>query len=124
MIKIRKGSKTLLIPAGAYDTIYAPAGWEKEDNTAKAVEEPQKVEETPEPLEDDSEEVEETSEEELDEEGEDVEYVDPEELNEKPLEELDFEELKILAEYLGVNIKGLKSKKEVREAIKKFKSKK
>lgn len=121
MIKIRKGSKTLLIPAGAYDTIYAPAGWEKEDNTAKAVEEPQKVEETPEPLEDVPEEE---SDEELDEEGEDVEYVDPEELNEKPLEELDFEELKILAEYLGINTKGLKSKKEVREAIKKFKSKK
>ena len=120
MIKIRKGSKTLMIPAGAYDTIYAPAGWEKEEKPeepAKAVEEPQEVDETPES-------VEEEPEEELEEEDEDVEYVDPEELNEKPLEELDFDELKILAEYLGVNIKGLKSKKEVRDAIKKFKSKK
>lgn len=120
MIKIRKGSKTLVIPAGAYDTIYAPAGWERADGTKKSVKEPQKVEKTPEPLEESEEEFEE----ELDEEDEDVEYVDPEELNEKPLEELDFEELKILAEYLDIDVKGLKSKKDVREAIKKFRSKK
>lgn len=120
MIKIRKGSKTLMIPAGAYDTIYAPAGWEraeKPNTTEKSVEKPQEPDETPESLEEEPEE-------ELEEEEEDVEYVDPEELNEKPLEELDFEELKILAEYLDINIKGLKSKKEVRDAIKKFKSKK
>ena len=124
MIKIRKGSKTMVIPAGAYEPIYAPSGWEIDGK--KPENSPEKATpETPEkaPVDEPSESPEEVETEEL-EEDEDVEYVDPEELNEKPIEELDFEELKILAEYLGVNIKGLKSKKEVLEAIKKFKAKK
>lgn len=110
MIKIMKGSRTLTIPAGAYESMYAPNGWElvgtKKKTEKKSKEEPKsELEVTEEP-------------EEVTEDEEDVEYVDPEELLEKPLEELDFEELKILAEYLDISTKGLKSKKEVREAIK------
>lgn len=111
MIKIIKGSKTLTVPLGAYEEIYAPNGWELMSKENKLVET-----EMPEEPEEPEGELPEESEEEPEE--EDVEYVDPEELLEKPLEELDFEELKIVAEYLDISTKGLKSKKEVREAIK------
>ena len=115
MVTIRKGSKLLSIPNGAYANIYAPAGWvlvsevkvsdPKDKTPAKEITEPEK----------ETEEVPEDSEE------EDVIYVDPEDLLEKPLEELDYEELQILAEYLGISKKGLKSSKALREAIRKVK---
>lgn len=119
MVEIIKGSKVLSVPVGAYNNMYAPAGWQLVDKTRKATqkEEPKKnkkEEKQPEPVE--SQDFEELEDE------EDVIYVDPEELNEKPLEELDFDELKILAEYLKINIKGMKSSKAIREAIKKARS--
>lgn len=39
------------------------------------------------------------------------------ELYEKPLSEMDFSELKMYAESLGISANGLKSKRELREAI-------
>ena len=114
MITIVKGSKTLSVPTGAYKSIYAPAGWvSAEEVEATPVEKPAKPDKKKaEPK------VEEPVVEEL-EEDEDVEYVDPEELLEKPLEDLDFDELKILAEYLDINIKGMSTSKALRTAIKK-----
>ena len=112
MVNIIKGSKTLSVPVGAYNNMYAPAGWELADKVTKSIQkaEPKKEKKQPEPEPVKNQEPEEE---------EDVVYVDPEELQEKPLEELDFDELKILAEYLNVNIKGMKSSKAIREAIKK-----
>jgi hypothetical protein len=52
-------------------------------------------------------------------EEEEIEYVDPADLREKPIEELDFDELKILAEDMDISVKGIKSSKVLREAIKK-----
>ena len=110
MVEIIKGSRKMTIPSGAYET-YASAGWElgtepKKEQAKPAAEKkkPEKAKAEPEP------EVEEVE--------EDVIYIDPEDLLEKPLEELDFEELKILAEYKGIDIKGMKSSKMLREAIK------
>lgn len=114
MIKIMKGSRTLTIPSGAYESMYAPCGWEVV-GTKKKTEKKSKKEFESEPEVEVTEESEESEEAETE---EDVEYVDPEELLEKPIEELDFEELKIVADYLDINTKGLKTKKEVREAIK------
>lgn len=125
MVTVTKGSRTLVVPVGAYKTTYAPAGWvlqgevevsapEKPVEEKKA-EEPkaEKPVEKPEPETEDEDEAEDEAE------DEDVEYVDPEELLEKPLEELDFEELKILAEYLEIDTKGMTTSKALRSAIKK-----
>lgn len=117
MVTIVKGSKTLSIPVGAYKTVYAPAGWvlaeEVKTTAAEKPVKPEKTEKEPKIEEPVVEEAEE------DEEDEDVEYVDPEDLLEKPLEELDFDELKILAEYLDINVKGMNTSKALRTAIKK-----
>lgn len=119
MVEITKGSMTLTVPRGAYDNQYAPAGWEMKSNnkSSKPSEQPKaKVKEPEEVAEEDSEDVEDVEDTE-----EDVEYieVDPEELLEKPLEELDFEELKIVADYLGLDTKGMTTSKAIRSAIKK-----
>lgn len=135
MVTIIKGSRHLTVPKGAFDSIYAPNGWQLAKDAKKESREPKTAskssEETNTSPEDKNENLT-PLDEELDnadaaddnDEDEEVEYVDPEELEEKPLEELDFEELKILADYLGVQTRGLKSKKEVRAAIEKFRSKK
>ena len=111
MVEIIKGSKTLKVPVGAYNAIYASAGWSLKGKEKKVIEKPV------EPVEEVAEEsIEPDFEEPV--EDDNVEYVDPEELAEKPLEELDFEELKILAEYKGIDITGMRSSKALRKAIK------
>ena len=111
MVEIIKGSRKMTIPSGAYET-YASAGWELATEPRKGQEKPAAEKKKPEKAKAEPEpEVEEEIE-------EDVIYIDPEDLLEKPLEELDFEELKILAEYKGIDIKGMKSSKMLREAIK------
>ena len=110
MVEITKGSRKMTIPSGAY-IVYASAGWElatehKEEQVKPAAEKKKPEKAKAKPVEPVAEEVE-----------EDVIYIDPEELLEKPLEELDFEELKILAEYKEINIKGMKSSKAIREVI-------
>lgn len=110
MVKIMKGSKVLVVPGGAYRDVYASSGWVLAE--AEAAPKPQKPEAKPPKKEPEQvpEEVED---------DENVEYVDPEELLEKPLEELDYEELKILAEYLGIDTTGMRNSKSIRSAIKK-----
>ena len=92
MVEIKKGTKILTIPAGALSK-YASTGWE----LIKAKKSAPKV------VEDEFE--------------EEIEYVDPEELAEKPLNELDKEELKILAEYKGLDTKELTTAKKLRAAL-------
>lgn len=119
MITIRKGNRILSIPSGAYKT-YASAGWVKDGEQIEAETQVEEVvEETTEEPEVEPEAATESEAEEESEEEEEVEYVDPEELKEKPLSELDFEELQILAEYLGIDIKNLKTSKALRAEIKK-----
>ena len=124
MVTIVKGSKTLKVPAGAYDKIYAPAGWmlqgEKilKNDGEKPVDDKTNIQKAKNQKTDKIRNQEETQEVEPEVE---IEYVDPEDLLEKPINELDYEELKILAEYLGIDTKGLRSSKSLKEAIKKAK---
>lgn len=108
MVKIKKGKLTLTVPAGAVRK-YISAGWELANGsklTRKSV--------TPtltDPMENGGQsEDEETS-------DEDVEYVDPEELAQKPLNELDREELRILAEFKGIDVSEITSTKQLRAAL-------
>ena len=108
MVKIKKGKLTLTVPAGAVrkDTSAgsskakakvtnptAPHANAKEDETAYDTQ-----------LDDESTE-------------EEVEYVDPEELAQRPLGELDREELRILAEYKGIDVSEITSTKQLRNAL-------
>lgn len=123
MIQIKKHDKVISIPSGAFK-MYASAGWELvKDSKSPAKKKAAKTEEA-EPSSEVSEEADEVDEvEEVPDEDEADEYeeieVDPEELLEKPLEELDFEELNIVAEYLGIDTSKLKTGKALRAAIKK-----
>lgn len=107
MVKVVKNGMTLTIPAGAVKT-YCSAGWKlapSDEGKARPV----KSQEKPMMK---SEDTEETYDEE-----EEVEYVDPEDLAQKPLEELDIEELKILAEYKGLDTTRLTSARKLRTAL-------
>lgn len=67
----------------------------------------------------DPEDDEETDEDEEDEDESEEEPEDEDDLSEKPLSKMNMQELEEYAERLGVETDGLRSKKEVREAIKK-----
>lgn len=132
-IQIVKGDRALMIPAGAFRQ-YASAGWQRaEENEAHSDKgkntqpesQKQDLDTNSQPEEDNlGGEPEVTPKEafipepEKDEEDEDVEYVDPEELLEKPIGDLDFEELQIVAEYLGLDVENLTTLKALRKAIK------
>ena len=115
MVKIRKGKMTLTIPAGAVRK-YTKAGWEP-------IQSPQLDEThdegdfTPEFENEDENEDAAMPEDDISYEDEDVEYVDPEELAQRPLGELDKEELRILAEYKGIDTSALSTAKQFRAAI-------
>lgn len=131
MVTIHKDKLTRTVPMGAYVSQYASLGWsigpnesldgDKGTNTPPAPKKP--LNDASAKPESDAEQVDEPDTEELEEEEEDVEYIDPEDLKEKPLNELDYEELRILAEYLGISLKGLKNKKAVKQAIEEFQGK-
>lgn len=110
MVEIKKGNMTLTVPAGAVRK-YARAGWQLASESKSEV---NVVEPTNTPLDEDESVVADSSESE----EEDVEYVDPEELAMRPLEELDREELRILAEYKGIDVSEINSTKRLRAALK------
>lgn len=116
MIQIVKGEKSLKIPAGAYKR-YAKAGW-KLASTSNKEETSSDVtnlasEENSSALAENTEAQEELGVEE----DEEVIYVDPEELANRPLSELDKEELRILAEYKGLELDETASAKQLRAAL-------
>ena len=133
MIIIHKGDKSLRIPAGAASG-YLSAGWSlstvpdlpikpaeestqekpQEEDSDKDLDGDLQPEDTDNESEDDPEEG---SEDDSEEEYEEIE-VDPEELLEKPLGELDIDELNIVAEYLGIDTYKLTTEKKLRDAIK------
>lgn len=117
MVRIKKGKLTLTVPAGAVRK-YTLAGWEladgsKSDENAVAPTNTS-TNENGDVNNDYSEPEGEPSEEEDD---EDLEYVDPEELAQKPLEELDQDELTILAEFKGLDVSELTTVKKLRAAL-------
>lgn len=113
MVKMKKGKLTLSVPAGAVRK-YTLAGWEPTESP-KSEEILDKGTLSPEAeIEDEIGDVDEL---EAEESEDDVEYVDPEELALRPLGELDKEELRILAEYKGIDTSSLNSAKQLRAAI-------
>lgn len=117
MVKITKGGGTeKLVTAGAFNSIFKKQGWEIVDE----IEEVEEVE-----IEEVEEFVEEEELEDEDEEFEDEEVVEEDDLEfeidnifEKPISEMSFKELVKYAKVNGIETKGLKSKKEIIEAIK------
>ena len=120
MVTIQKGELRLTIPSGAYG-LYASMGWEQADNSAthtnpKVTASKSVVAENAQPQDDPkTDDVVEPDEEEYEEE---IVEVDPEELLHRPLGELDFEELQIAAEYLGLDTNDLTTSKKLRAVIK------
>ena len=113
LVKIYKGEKSLLIPHGAYKYQYAPAGWELSKENSPFHNQKDELQEESENsilgYEDEYNE----SEEEISESFDEIQ-----ELEEKPLSELSIPELRILADYKGVDTTGLTSAKKLRDAIK------
>lgn len=126
MVTIHKEGLTRTVPMGAYVSQYASLGWSisscaEGTNTPSAYKKPLNDDLTT--SESDVVQTTEPDTEESEEDEEDIEYVDPEDLKEKPLNELDYEELRILAEYLGINLRGLKNKRAIKQAIEDFQKK-
>ena len=120
MIKVCKGNKSLLIPAGAYKHQYAPHGWTiSNDVKPKSEDFDQHSKNMPgaEVTDENGDQTSPQGDLNTGDEDEEVEYVDPEELATKPLDELDRDELTILAEYKGLDVSTLTTKKQLKEAL-------
>lgn len=127
MIKITNGKTILTVTSGAYRSLYEKQGWtpyeEGESSPAReeiptgdtnedeVTEEPEMDTETA--LEDESDDVEE-------EELTDDEELSDEELEETPLGELTYDEMKRLAAIKKLDVSGIKNKKELKAALKKL----
>lgn len=105
MVAIKKGSKRLRVPNSAYENYYKGFGWKLDDGVE--IKKPAKQVENP---------VEDLSQVDEDEEDWDS-VVDEDEEVEKPLSEMNHNELKKKAASLGINTAGLNSK-QLREKIK------
>lgn len=92
MVKIYKDGKTMMVTNGAFESMYEPFGWEKKGVPGAVISAPKTVEAI-------------NAKEEVEEEIE------------KPLSEYTSAELREKAKELGVDITGMKKKKEVMEAI-------
>lgn len=101
MVVIKKGTNRLKVTNSAYKNFYQYAGWVVEEEKTKKKEKPQ-----PEVNND------EVSDEEWD------EAMSDDEEPTKPLSEMNRAELEELAKELGVNLAGLSTNKQIREAIK------
>ena len=113
MVKIKKGKLTLTVPAGAVRK-YTSAGWELAGISKSEVKVTKPT--TPHANTNEDETADDTQ---LEDESteEEVEYVDPEELAQRPLSELDREELRILAEYKGIDVSEMTSTKQLRNTL-------
>ena len=118
MIQIRKGKKIISIPTGSVHK-YTSSGWELY-NPSKSEQKDKDGKNVAETTKDDLYDENTENADEYDE-DDDVEYVDPDELERKSLSELDTEELKILAEYKGIDTSELKTAKKLRAALESLK---
>lgn len=124
MVVIVKGDKKLTVPTSAYNNYYKNAGWiirngkkqekELEDNNSVEKEEKEVIDDV-------TEETEENSNEDADgSDDEDWDSVMEDEEVEKPLSEMNRQELEDKAASLGVDITGLSTNKQIREAIRNY----
>lgn len=114
MFCITNGVQTLTVTSGAYTSIYAPQGW-KPVSTSTQAEMPEEDEaflpdKVPDPESENASEA--ILAQESDDEGDEEEN-----LSEIPLTEMGSAQLRKYAKQLGVDIKGLTSKKAVRDRI-------
>ena len=109
MVKIYKKDKEMTVPKGSLGKFLA-AGWslendEKPKKKSSGHHHPMPKEDSFTPVEDEASDEEEYVE------------VDPEELASRDLSELDMDELRILAEYKGLDISGLTTTRKLRAAL-------
>lgn len=126
IVKITKiigdGQLSLRVPARAYYKQYARNGWNLAADVSKQDKKSHKGKNTQYDTQTSDLDESDAINDDFDD-DEDVEYVDPEDLKLKPIEELDFDELQILAEDEGIDISNLpedekKASKILREALK------
>lgn len=95
MILVQKGQKRSYVPKSFFHQILASQGWKEVHGNYHDLG-------MESPSEDDS----------------DVDYDEEEDdEEERPLSQMSFEELKFMAENMGIDIEGIRSKKELRNAI-------
>lgn len=110
MIKIYKANQTLTVTNGAYKEVFEPQGWKRSSGSPTKVKPklsvPETVNETlsVEPL---------PTEEDIPQESLDT----SEDLCEKPLSEMTFEELKDYASIMSISVGNIRNKKELRAHI-------
>ena len=119
MVTIERAGHVLTVTQGAFKALYKPMGYVIVGTEGEPEASPVPAEVTTPPVDEDGSEADQTSEEdEVQDDGEDTdEDQDDEDLEEKPLSEMNFKELKAYAKRRGINVNGMSSKKEVREAI-------
>lgn len=119
MVTIERAGHVLTVTQGAFKALYRPMGYVIVGTEGEPKASPGPDEVTTPPTDEDGSEDDQTSEEdEVQDDGEDTdEDQDDEDLEEKPLSEMNFKELKAYAKRRGINVNGMSSKKEVREAI-------
>ncbi len=112
MITITKNGKTTKVSRSAFENFYKGAGWVEMESDSVSVDYSNKrVEKIKEVR------KEESAIEDEDESDEDWEAAMQEDEVEKPLSEMNNHELRNKAESMGIDVSGLKSNKELREAI-------
>lgn len=114
MVKIYKGEMTLTVPNGSYEKQFKPNGWSKE-NSKETIGSDIMSEETMRP--ETPETTEEIPEENQEDEWDEEESIESD-LEEKPLSEMNREELLEFARIKGINVEGLGKNVQIREAIK------
>lgn len=109
MIMIRKGTHTAMVTMGAFKAVFEGQGWEISENTSSMHKKPDTGlgMKLPDPDQEDD------TEDENFQEDEDTE----EDLTEKPLSSLSMGELQQLASLRGVDTEGMRTKREIRAAI-------
>lgn len=119
MVTIERAGHVLTVTQGAFKALYKPMGYVIVGTEGEPEASPVPDEVTTPPVDEDGSEDDQTSEEdEVQDDGEDTdEDQDDEDLEERPLSEMNFKELKAYAKRRGINVNGMSSKKEVREAI-------
>lgn len=119
MVTIQRAGHVLTVSKGAFKTLYRPMGYVIVGDEGEPEASPAPGKEiTPPDTGDGSEDDLSSGEDEVQDDGEDTdEDQDDEDLEEKPLSEMNFKELKAYAKRRGINVNGMSSKKEVREAI-------
>lgn len=115
MIIITNGERIFSVTQGAYDSIYEPLGWKKVNEPLDQQKSDFKTSENSE-VKLNTEEVIDTPEDNFVQESDDEE-INSENLSEIPLTDMTSSQLRAYAKELGVDIKGVKSKKVVIERI-------